>query len=77
MEFLFLFSCGNRQPITGKVIERTEMDSQMLEIKYEYLYDGKYFIDSASFRNNAIVSDVILLDVDMKNSAKSTPIPGK
>ncbi len=70
----FLFSCGKKETIIGKVIERTELDSPFLKIKYEFRYNKKNFIDSALIDNKAIVSDVIPLSIDKQNPIKSIPI---
>lgn len=58
----------------GKVIERTELDSHFLKIKYEFRYNEKNFIDSALIDNKAIVSDVISLSIQIQNPIKSIPI---
>ncbi len=69
---LFL-ACKDRLKLKAKIFERKEVQGDKLMIKYKYVANGQFYVDSATVENKIIASDTINVTIDSSEPEKSSP----
>ncbi len=70
-------ACKSQKVVDAKIFERKEQGSNRLLIKYNYMVEGKQYVDSAEIDNIVLHGDYISVRYDKSSPDKATPLVAK